>query len=380
MKRLLLFCITTLAVGTAIAHAQESHPTLAIGSHAPNFELPGVDGKIHKLSDYDSAKVLAVVFTCNHCPIAQLYEDRIKKLAADYRSRGVALVAIQPNDPSAIRIDELDSADMSDSLEEMKIRAQYRRFNFPYLYDGATQSVANIYGPKATPHIFIFDAQRSLRYEGRVDNSYRKELVKIEDARNAIDALLANKPVPVVHTGVFGCSTKWKYKQESRQAEEAKFNAEPVNVELADANVLKKLRANQTGKYLLVNFWATSCDASVHEFPELVDTFRMYRVRDFEFVAVSTNLPDEKSSVMKMLQKQHASNRNLLFASHYTSALQKAFDPTWESNVPYTVLLSPRGEVLYRKQGELDILDLRRHILASMPADYPGFQKYWTAP
>jgi peroxiredoxin len=380
MKRLLLFCITTLAAGAAIAHAQESHPTLAIGSHAPNFELPGVDGKIHKLSDYDSAKVLAVVFTCNHCPIAQLYEDRIKKLAADYRSRGVALVAIQPNDPSAIRIDELDSADMSDSLAEMKIRAQYRHFNFPYLYDGATQSVANAYGPKATPHVFIFDAQRNLRYEGRVDNSYRKELVKTEDARNALDALLANKPVPVVHTGVFGCSTKWKYKQESRQAQEAKFNAEPVNVELADANELKKLRVNQAGKYVLVNFWATSCDACVHQFPELVDTFRMYRVRDFEFVTVSINMPDEKNSVMNMLQRQHASNRNLLFASNDTSALQKAFDPKWESNVPFTVLLSPGGEVLYRKEGELDILDLRRHILASMPADYPGFQKYWTAP
>jgi thiol-disulfide isomerase/thioredoxin len=262
----------------------------------------------------------------------------------------------------------------------MKIRAEYRHFNFPYLYDGATQSVANAYGPKATPHIFIFDAQRTLRYEGRVDSSYRKELVKTEDARNAIEALLANKPVPVAHTGVFGCSTKWKYKQESRQAEEVKINAEPVSVELADANELKKLRANRTGKYLLVNFWATSCGPCVHQFPDLVDTFRMYRGRDFEFVAVSTNMPREKNTVMEMLQKQHASNRNLLFASDDTSALQKAFDPKWESGVPLTTLLSPQGDVLYRKEGELDVLDLRRHILASMPTDYPGFQKYWTVP
>ncbi len=380
MQRFLLFCITTLGAGAAIAHGQESHPTLAIGSHAPNFELPGVDGKIHKLSDYASAKVLAMVFTCNHCPTAQLYEDRIKKLASDYQSRGVSLVAIQPNDPGAIRIDELDSADMSDSLEEMKIRAQYRHFNFPYLYDGATQSVANAYGPKATPHIFIFDARRILRYEGHVDNSYRKELVKTEDARNTIEALLADKPVPVAHTGVFGCSTKWKYKQESRRLEEAKISAEPVNVELADANELKNLRANGTGKYLLVNFWTTRCGPCVHQFPGLVDTFRMYRGRDFEFVAVSTNTPDEKGGVMEMLQKQHASNRNLLFASDDTSGLQKAFDPTWKSGVPFTVLLSPQGDVLYRKEGELDVVDLRRHILASMPTDYPGFRKYWTTP
>ena len=132
MKKLLLFCIVTLYAGAAIANAEEPHPTLAIGSPAPNFELPGVDGEIHKLSDYASAKVLVVVFTCDHCPIAQLYEDRIKKLAADYQNQGVALVAIQPNDPSAIRIDELDCSDMSDSIAEMKIRAKYRHFNFPY--------------------------------------------------------------------------------------------------------------------------------------------------------------------------------------------------------------------------------------------------------
>lgn len=376
----LLVCAVVLAAAAANATAQESHPTLTIGSHAPDFDLPGIDGKMHKLADYSSAKVLVIVFTCNHCPTAQLYEDRIKQLTADYEDKGVAVVAIEPNDPKAIRIDELDSADMSDSLEEMKIRAAYRHFNYPYLYDGATQSVANAYGPKATPHVFIFDAQRILRYEGRVDNSYRKELVKSQDARNAIEALLAGKPVPLAHTGVFGCSTKWKYKQESSEAEEAKLNAEPVTLALADESELKKLRTNPSGKYLLVNFWATWCGPCVHELPDLVDTYRMYRGRDLELVTVSANMPDEKNGALKMLQRVHASNRNLLFASQDTEALQKAFDPNWESGVPYTVLLSPAGEVLYRKEGDLDILDLRRHILASLPADYVGFQKYWMTP
>lgn len=376
----LLVCAIALGAAVSSATAQESHPTLAIGSHAPDFDLPGVDGRMHKLADYSSANILVIVFTCNHCPIAQLYEDRIKQLQSDYENHGVALVAIQPNDPKAIRIDELDSADMSDSLEEMKTRAAYRRFNYPYLYDGATQSVANAYGPKATPHVFIFDAQRILRYEGRVDNSYRKELVKSQDARNAIEALLANKPVLVVHTSVFGCSTKWKYKQESSEAEEAKLNAEPVTLDTANEAELKKLRMNPTGKYLLVDFWATWCGPCVHGLPDLIDTYRMYRGRDFDFVTVSANMPDEKNSALKLLQKMHASNSNLLFASQDTEALQKAFDPEWESGVPYTVLLSPTGKVLYRKEGDLDIIDLRRHILASLPADYPGFQRYWTTP
>lgn len=382
MMRVVLWVIC-LCVPAATATARElytPHPTLAVGSHAPDFDLPGIDGKMHKLADYSSAKVLVIVFTCNHCPIAQLYEDRIKQLTSDYESKGVALVAIQPNDPKAIRIDELDSADMSDSLAEMKIRAAYRHFNYPYLYDGTTQSVANAYGPKATPHVFIFDTGRILRYEGRVDNSYRKELATSHDARNAIEALLADKPIPVAHTAVFGCSTKWKYKQESSEAEETKLNAEPVTLEAANASELKKLRGNPTGKYLLVDFWATWCGPCVHGLPELVDTYRMYRGRDFDLVTVSANMPDERNSALKLLQKVHASNRNLLFASEDTEALQKAFDPDWESGVPYTVLLSPTGEILYRKEGDLDVLDLRRHILASLPADYPGFQRYWVSP
>jgi len=358
--------------------ADEPHPTLALGSPAPDFSLPGIDGKTHKLSDYASAKVLAIVFTCNHCPTAQLYETRIKKLADDYRGKGVALVAIQPNNPAAIRLDELGYTDVSDSFEDMKIRAAYRHFNFPYLYDGDTQTVARAYGPKATPHVFIFDQDRKLRYEGRVDNSQRESLVKTQDARNAINALLAGKPVPVDHTGVFGCSTKWISKEDSARKELQKIETEPVSVSLVSADDLKKLRANGTGKVLLVNFWATWCGPCVHEFPDLETTYRMYRLRDFDLVTVSTNMPDEKAGVLKMLERQHASGRNLLFGSTDTYAMQAAFDPKWDSPVPFTILLSPDGKVLYRELGEVDILKLRRIILGNLPdPDYLGHRAYW---
>src|SRR6202163_5169846 len=124
------------------AWGQTTHPILAVGSPAPDFFLPGVDGKIHRLADYSGSPVLVVIFTCNHCPIAQMYEQRIQQLEMDYRERGVAVVAVQPNDPRAIRIDELDSSDISDSLAEMKIRAEYKNLKYPYLYDGDTKAVA----------------------------------------------------------------------------------------------------------------------------------------------------------------------------------------------------------------------------------------------
>ena len=162
------------------ANAATDHPILALGSAAPDFSLPGVDGKTHTFADYAASPILVVVFTCNHCPIAQMYEQRIQQLDTDYRDRGVALVAIQGNDPKALRIDELDSSDMSDTLDEMKIRVEYKKLHYTYLYDGDTQSVTRAYGPQATPHVFIFDKDRKLRYEGRIDNSYRIEMVNTQ--------------------------------------------------------------------------------------------------------------------------------------------------------------------------------------------------------
>jgi peroxiredoxin len=365
-----------LAVATC---GQTNHPILAIDSPAPDFSLPGVDGKIHKLSDYAASPVLVVVFTCNHCPIAQMYEQRIQQLDQDYRGHGVAVVGIQPNDPKAIRIDELDSSDISDSLDEMRIRVEYKQLHYPYLYDGETQSVTRAYGPQATPHVFVFDKDRKLRYEGRFDNSYRMAMVNTQDTRNAIDAILANREVPVKHTGVFGCSTKWQEKSASRLEALRKMQEEPVNLEMATADDLKKLSANPTKHMILVSFWATWCGSCIDEFADFQDTFQMYKDRDLELVTVAANMPDEKAGVMKMLEKKHATSRNLLFASNDTTALQMAFDPTWDSAVPYTVLIDADGKILYKKLGGVDMLELRRTILAYLPSDYIGFNQYWLA-
>jgi peroxiredoxin len=377
MLRDLLKVVLLLFVSVAAVSAETQHPILPIGSAAPDFALPGTDGKIHRLSDYASSPILVVVFTCNHCPIAQMYEKRIERLAADYKSRGVALVAIQPNDPKALRIDELDSSDTSDTLAEMKIRVHYKHLTYTYLYDGDMQKVARAYGPQATPHVFIFDKSRRLRYEGRIDDNYRIELVKTHDARNALDALLAHREVPVAHTGAMGCSTKWSEKSADRIAALQKIEEQPVTVTQVSKADLAKLRTNPGHQMMLIDFWATWCGSCIAEFADLQDTLRMYSDRDLSLVTVSVNMPDEQASVLRFLQKKHATSRNLLFSSTDTADMQKAFDPTWDSAVPYTILLSPDGKVLYKQLGSADVLELRRIILANVASEYSGFSDYW---
>jgi thiol-disulfide isomerase/thioredoxin len=355
----------------------KAHPTLAIGSPAPPFALAGVDGRTHSLNEFKDSRLFVVVFTCNHCPAAQLYEGRIR-IVSDYGPRGVALVAIQPNAPFAASARELNYTDVEDTLEGMIVRAGYRHFTFSYLYDGDTQEVVKKYGPKVTPHVFIFDQDRRLRYEGRIDDNMRESLVKTHDARNALEALLDGRPVPVVHTAVFGCGTKWKSQVESKQRKGKEFEAQPVRLEAADAAALKNLRANPTGKVLMVNFWATWCGPCVEEFHDLLTTYLWYRSRDFELVTVSTNGPDEKDAVLKFLMKQHSAVRNLQLASDDIYALQAAFDPTWESGVPFTIVIAPNGKVIYREEGEIHLLSLRRAILANLPdMGFPGNAAYW---
>src|SRR5450631_1614653 len=148
-----LICFTILLTAF-VTRLSSEHKTLEIGMAAPDFELKGVDGKTYNLASFEKAKVLVVIFTCNHCPTAQAYEDRIIRLASDYGGKNVAVVAIMPNDPACLRLDELDFSDLGDSYEEMKIRAREKNFNFPYLYDGETEAASNSYGPVATPHVF----------------------------------------------------------------------------------------------------------------------------------------------------------------------------------------------------------------------------------
>ena len=344
------------------SRAADDPETLAIGSPAPDFSLPATDGKTYTLKDFESYKILMIVFTCNHCPTAQAYEDRIKQLVADYKKKGVAIVAISPNDPLAVRLDELGYTDLSDSFEEMKIRAKDMEYNFPYLYDGETSELSMKYGPQATPHVFIFDQKRLLRYTGRIDDGEKPGTAKTHDTRNALDAMLAGKAVPVEKTKTFGCSIKWPSKRDYANRAPGEWAKEEVSINNLNLEELKKILKNDGINYKLINVWATWCGPCVVEFPEFVTMNRMYRNREFELITISLDEMNRKPNALNFLVKKQASTKNYIFDGDKYAFIE-ALDKKWEGSLPYTLFIAPGGEIIYGKQGIIDPLEIKRTIV-----------------
>ncbi len=362
--------LALLVCSAAWAQEKFEPKTLEIGSAAPDFTLKGVDDKDYALADFKDAKVLAIVFTTNHCPTANAYEQRLIDMHKDYSGKGVAIVAINPNDPKAVRLDELGYTDLADDFESMKIRAKQQGFAFPYLYDGDAQAAAKSYGCQATPHVFVFDAERKLRYTGRIDDNEVKPPTS-HDARNAIDALLAGKPVPVEKTKVFGCSTKWSYKQADVAEYFKKVDAEPVDLADIDAAGVKALAKNDTDKLRVINVWETWCAPCVAELPEFVTMHRMYRKRDFEFVTISMDEDDRKPRAHAQLKELHASGKNyILKVDGDRDAAMTALDEKWEGPLPHTIVVAPGGKILYRNTGGINPLELKRVIADHLGRTY----------
>lgn len=374
--RNLIVCLAIVLMGlylgatTAVTEVAAAEPqTLALGAEAPDFNLPSVDGRDYSLRDFDAAKVLVVIFTCNHCPTAQAYEQRIIDLQHDYSGRDVAVVAISPNDPSAVRLDELGYSDLNDSFEEMKLRAKDHGFTFPYLYDGDTQKTSREYGVLATPHVFIFDSNRRLRYVGRIDDNDVKQPTS-HDARNAIEEMLSGKSVSVPQTRVFGCSTKWSDKRQQATESLAKWNDETAELTVISPSDLHQQLTSESEKYRLVNVWATWCIPCVEEMDDLVTIHRMYRHREFELITLSADDPSSKDKALKVLKDKHCSARNFIVDIKNQDELFDAVDREWQGAVPYTVLISPEGKVVHRVHGEFDSLELKRVIVAHLGRTY----------
>jgi thiol-disulfide isomerase/thioredoxin len=367
LKQAFIFLLILLSSIRGLSQATNPEPkTLKPGSKAPDFSLLGVDGKKYSLKDFEKAKVLVVIFSCNHCPTAQAYEDRIISVANDYKTKGVDLVMISPNSVKALNYSELGYTDMGDSFEEMIQRTADKKFPFPYLYDGDDQKSALAYGPAATPHCFVFDKSRILKYAGRVDGSEKPGTGKGEDLRSAIDAVLLGQPVMNPVTKVFGCSVKWSWKSDYTQTLYKQWSELPVTIEEIDIQGVKDLIKNtSSGKVRLLNFWATWCGPCVAEFPDLIIIDRMYRGRSFEFISISVDKQARKTDALNLLRRHEASNINYIFNDDDVYKLIEAVGNGWQGALPFTLLIEPGGKILYNKQDMIDPLEMKKMIVDS---------------
>ncbi len=360
---------------------------LKLGDAAPDFSLKGVDGKTYSLADFKDVPALMVVFLSNHCPYSHAAETRLLPLAREFAGKGLAVVAINPNSPESVAVSELGYSKYNDSYGEMILYAKEQGFPFPYLYDGDTQQTARNYGCLATPHVFLFDRARRLRYAGRVDDSRFEEVKTVTsfDARNAVVELLAGKPVTVATTIVVGCATKWNSNRaEIAQADE-KWKSEPVKLADIDAAGVAALAKNATNRLRLINVWATWCAPCVAEFPELVALSRRLGNRDFELVTVSLDDPKMAPQAKAFLERQHAAPPgrlkrllavegrdavNYLYTGASTDALVQALDPAWPGPLPHTVVIAPGGKIVYRHNGAVDPAELLAKIIAELGPYY----------
>ncbi len=362
-KILFTFLLPALLIFSAYAQERDLTP-LPIGEPAPDFHLEGIDGQYYSLSDFEEYDYLVVAFWANHCPTVQAYEDRFINLVDEYRPEGVGFVAISPNSPDALALGEMGYTDVGDELDDMILRAEDKGYNFPYLYDGDDHEGSLPYGPVATPHIFIFDQERTLRYRGRIDDTENPYIEpSSRDTRDALDALLAGEEIEVKETRSFGCSIKWKWDDAWRKQTERMWQESPVELDMIDIEGVEKLVSNDTDNTILLNMWATWCGPCIMEFPHLLKIHRIFEGRGFEFVSLSLDVPNQKNSVIRFLEDQHSAVRNYLYDSTNKYPLMETVDEEWQGAIPHSVLIAPGGEIIKRYAGAVDELTLRRDLV-----------------
>ncbi|QJE98782.1 redoxin domain-containing protein [Luteolibacter luteus] len=382
MKSLLLTFAFAATAGTALAADPPTPPVMAIGSQVPDFSLPAIDGKTYTLSSFKDAKVLCLIFTCNHCPDAIAAAGRMEEIHQAYKDKGVAVVSINSSSPLGLTPDELGYGAHGDTFEEMPLFAKDNNWTMPYLYDGETQTLSAACGAQSTPHVFIFGQDRKLAYTGRLDDAGRKSgPVEKSYIKNALDSILAGEPVKEPVTRSFGCSTKWKWKESWRKKDQENWEAKEVTLEKLDADLAKKLRENASGNVRLINFWSTTCGPCIAEFPDLVDAYRRFQNRSFDFISISLDPVEDQAKAQKFLAKQHAAlsdktkpsmekegrkSNNYIFSGDNADKLAEAIDKEWTGAQPHTVLISPKGEILWRHSAQLDPVELRRQIVKAL--------------
>ena len=393
LQRLLFFALTFPLLAFGPQDKPQGFKTLNIGESAPDFSLPGVDGKTYTLADFAGPDVFMIYFTGTHCPTSHGVEQRLQTFIKQMQGKSFGIVAINPNHSSGLRPDEFGHTEYDETFEDSKRYANDLGWSFPFLYDGDKQITARAYGCLATPHVFVFDKERKLRYNGRFDDSRLPDpaSVKSPDAQNAVEALLAGRPVPVEKTRPHGCSTKWKERAAHVAQDEAQWQAAEVEVAELDVALAAKLRANGSGKIRLFNVWATWCVPCVVELPALAQVARKFSRREFELITISLDSKANKAKAQSFLSKARTvmsaklrksvegegrSTNSYIYTGASTDDLADALDPDWPGPVPYTLLIDGEGKVIYRMVGEIDPAVVQKKVLDALtPYHKPAVPK-----
>src|SRR5262245_1829607 len=287
-----LICLLVVAGFFTSLNGRPVPASGAIGQPAPDFTLSDLSGKTHALKDY-RGKTVVVSFISARCPISNAYKDRIRAIADEYSKRDVAFLGVNSN--------------ADESLEEMRGYAAKNKLDFTILKDKGNV-VADAYAAERTPKVYVIDGEGLLRYQGRIDNSQNPKMVNRNDLREALNEMLAGKPISVTETKALGCMIKRvqdaKAAQVNTSAKPAAAQKAPLVGRLKPAD-FDKFKDSAKGKVLVLNFWATWCGPCVAEFPELVALDAKYRDKGVKLVGITADDPsDVQPRVIPFIKKQ----------------------------------------------------------------------------
>jgi hypothetical protein len=332
----------------------------------PPFSLKGINGKVYGHSDLDEDKLLALVFLSNHCKISQLFQNHLIELTKKFEKEAVIL-AVSPNYENAILPDELAHSDYGDSFREMKKRAERKKYNFPYLYDGEEQLLTRAIGVKITPTVYLYNEKRKLIYAGRIGNIDYPEEMNKSDLHNAILQSLQNQAIPLKRTKVFGTSIKTKDHLYIAERVRQRYSGETIKLTKADDRKLNFYLNHNSGKPKLFYVWQTN-DKNVREnLIKLSFLFKIFRKRGFRLVTVCIAKENENESIIKgLLEKAQLSSTNFLTYGHHIAPLAKIIPSQIDKLTPYYRLIGVSGNKLTGNHGEVPKDELRFHILRAL--------------